>query len=98
MKIFTLPIFKVKVLARIIFFEHIFVKKKENHHCIVNERKTIPSLFSVLRDFLERCLEVDVDLRASSHELLNHPFLDQSAELRTLVPYIKVAKRQNGKA
>lgn len=63
-----------------------------------NGRPNIPPCSEVLRDFLERCLEVDVDLRASSHELLNHPFLDQSAELRTLVPYIKVAKRQNGKA
>ena len=46
-----------------------------------------------LKDFLDRCLQVEVDLRASADELLRHPFLQDCMELRTLTPLIKAARR-----
>lgn len=49
------------------------------------------------QDFLDRCLQVDVDMRASAEELLKHKFFDQALELKTLGPLIKAAKRELGK-
>lgn len=46
-----------------------------------------------LKDFLDRCLQVEVDARASAEELLQHPFLEDCMELRTLTPLIKAARR-----
>uniref|UniRef100_A0A182P9R1 non-specific serine/threonine protein kinase n=1 Tax=Anopheles epiroticus TaxID=199890 RepID=A0A182P9R1_9DIPT len=46
-----------------------------------------------LKDFLDRCLQVEVDMRASADELLRHPFLQDCMELRTLTPLIKAARR-----
>lgn len=46
-----------------------------------------------LQDFLDRCLQVEVDKRATADELLKHPFLQDCSELRALVPNIKAAKR-----
>lgn len=46
-----------------------------------------------LQDFLDCCLQVEVDKRASAEELLLHPFLDDCMELRTLTPLIKAARR-----
>lgn len=46
-----------------------------------------------LQDFLDQCLQVEVDKRASAEELLEHPFLDDCMELRTLTPLIKAARR-----
>lgn len=46
-----------------------------------------------LQDFLDRCLQVEVDKRATADELLSHPFLDDCCELRALVPNIKAAKK-----
>ena len=61
-----------------------------------NGRPKIPSwdkLSPEFRNFLERCLEVDVEKRASSEELIHHPFLLRSVELKTLVPNIQAAQR-----
>lgn len=46
-----------------------------------------------LKDFLDRCLQVEVDARACADELLQHPFLEDCSELRTLTPLIKAARR-----
>lgn len=46
-----------------------------------------------LQDFLDCCLQVEVDKRASADELLQHKFLDDCMELRTLTPLIKAARR-----
>ncbi|XP_075146776.1 p21 (RAC1) activated kinase 3 [Haematobia irritans] len=46
-----------------------------------------------LQDFLDCCLQVEVDKRATADELLTHPFLDDCSELKALVPNIKAAKK-----
>ena len=61
-----------------------------------NGRPEIPSwdkLSPDFRNFLDLCLEVDVDKRASSEELIKHPFLMRAAELRTIVGNIKAAQQ-----
>ncbi|XP_066591935.1 serine/threonine-protein kinase PAK 3 [Prorops nasuta] len=59
-------------------------------------KPSIPSwaqLSPTLQNFLERCLTVEVDERATADELLNHPFLENCAELRTLTPLIRAAQK-----
>jgi len=46
------------------------------------------------QDFLDKCLEVDVEKRWSAEQLMTHPFLRKSAEIRKIVPLIKAAKEQ----
>uniref|UniRef100_A0A4X2LTR7 Serine/threonine-protein kinase PAK 3 n=1 Tax=Vombatus ursinus TaxID=29139 RepID=A0A4X2LTR7_VOMUR len=49
-------------------------------------------LSPVFRDFLNRCLEMDVDRRGSAKELLQHPFLKLAKPLSSLTPLILAAK------
>ncbi|XP_069468711.1 serine/threonine-protein kinase PAK 3 isoform X3 [Ambystoma mexicanum] len=49
-------------------------------------------LSSVFRDFLNRCLEMDVDRRGSAKELLQHSFLKLAKPLSSLTPLIIAAK------
>uniref|UniRef100_A0A670YTL3 non-specific serine/threonine protein kinase n=1 Tax=Pseudonaja textilis TaxID=8673 RepID=A0A670YTL3_PSETE len=46
----------------------------------------------VFRDFLNHCLEMDVDRRGSAKELLQHPFLKLAKPLSSLTPLIIAAK------
>ncbi|XP_043943821.1 serine/threonine-protein kinase PAK 3 isoform X4 [Protopterus annectens] len=49
-------------------------------------------LSTVFRDFLNRCLEMDVDRRGSAKELLQHTFLKLAKPLSSLTPLIIAAK------
>jgi len=46
-------------------------------------------LSSQLADFLDKCLNIDPDARATATELLRHPFLDLAEPLSSIVPLIK---------
>lgn len=61
-----------------------------------NGRPKIPrwdTLSATLQSFIDDCLQVDVNRRASAADLLQHPFLQQRMELSTLTPLIKAAKK-----
>lgn len=51
------------------------------------------ALSPALQDFLDCCLQVEVAERSSASELLQHPFLENAMELRTLTPLIKAAQK-----
>lgn len=57
------------------------------------EIKSADRLSDNLKDFLDRCLQVEVDKRATADELLRHPFLADCSELKAIVPNIKAAKK-----
>ncbi|XP_075146737.1 serine/threonine-protein kinase PAK 3-like protein [Haematobia irritans] len=56
------------------------------------EIKEKEKLSTVFQDFLDQCLEVEVDRRASAMELLKHPFLKLARPLASLTPLIMAAK------
>jgi p21-activated kinase 1 len=55
----------------------------------VRERE---KLSPVLQDFIDRCLEVDVEKRATASELLSHPFLRIARPLSSLTSLIHAAR------
>ncbi|CAL8086307.1 unnamed protein product [Calicophoron daubneyi] len=58
----------------------------------IKERKKLSPEFL---DFLDRCLDVKVETRASAQELLQHPFIVRKAKpLSSLTPLILVARSQ----
>lgn len=55
----------------------------------IKEREKLSAIF---QDFLDRCLETQVERRPSASELLRHPFLKLSKPLISLNPLILAAK------
>ncbi|KAL2090266.1 hypothetical protein ACEWY4_014954 [Coilia grayii] len=56
------------------------------------ELQSPEKLSPVFRDFLSRCLEMDVEKRGGGKELLQHPFLKLAKPLSSLTPLILAAK------
>ncbi|XP_068153814.1 serine/threonine-protein kinase Pak isoform X1 [Drosophila tropicalis] len=56
------------------------------------EIKEKDKLSAAFQDFLDQCLEVEVDRRASAMDLLKHPFLKLARPLASLTPLIMAAK------
>ncbi|KAI8819942.1 kinase-like domain-containing protein [Fimicolochytrium jonesii] len=56
--------------------------------------KTPEKLSPLFKNFLGRCLEVDVAKRAEAEELLHHPFLRMAAPPSALVPLVKRAAKK----
>lgn len=80
----------------ICFFIHSQAPLRALYLIAANGRPEIKSwekLSEPLKDFLNCCLEVEVDKRASARELLDHSFLKDYAELKSLTPLIKAARR-----
>lgn len=50
-----------------------------------------------LESFLDACLEVEVDDRATAAELLEHPFLRQADDLASLRQNILAARESEGR-
>ncbi|KAA3678911.1 uncharacterized protein DEA37_0009334 [Paragonimus westermani] len=58
----------------------------------IKERHRLSPIFL---DFLDHCLEVDVERRSTATELLKHPFICHCADsLSSLVPLIQLAREQ----
>lgn len=49
-------------------------------------------LSPIFQDFLDRCLDVDVDRRSSASDLLRHPFMRLAKPLASLTPLIIAAR------
>ena len=56
------------------------------------EIKDRDKLSPIFQDFLDKCLDVDVEKRPSAHEMLRHPFLKLARPLISLNPLILAAK------
>lgn len=56
------------------------------------EIKELEKLSPIFQEFLNQCLEVDVDRRPSAFDLLKHPFLKLARPLASLTPLILAAK------
>ena len=54
--------------------------------------KSWKNLSDHFQAFLERCLEKDVEKRASAAELLVHPFLSKAVTSDSIVPLVKAVK------
>jgi serine/threonine protein kinase len=54
-------------------------------------------LSSTFRDYLAKTLEVDVEKRPDTSQLLRHPFFATAEPLLTLVPLIKAAREMEAK-
>ena len=61
------------------------------------EIKNFEKLSKVLQHFIDRTLEVEVDERADTDELLTHDFLKCAKDLKTLRPLIVAAKQATGR-
>ncbi|KAL3316479.1 p21 protein (Cdc42 Rac)-activated kinase [Cichlidogyrus casuarinus] len=60
------------------------------------EIKEYDRISPVFKDFIDRCLEVEVEKRATAQELLQHKFiLEKARHVRTLVPIINLVKKTN---
>ena len=57
---------------------------------ISNWKKMSPEF----QNFLDRCLQANVEDRATVEELLKHKFLEKAGSLRSLTPLIKNAKKE----
>lgn len=53
------------------------------------------SLSPNLKGFLSQCLCVDVNYRASSSDLLEHPFLNQNCSIECLLPLLQYRSKSN---
>uniref|UniRef100_A0A0B6ZP70 non-specific serine/threonine protein kinase n=1 Tax=Arion vulgaris TaxID=1028688 RepID=A0A0B6ZP70_9EUPU len=71
----------------------IYLIKKKGRPDIKDVHKLSPEL----KDFLYKCLEVKVESRASSHQLLDHPFLRKAVKLSDLSPVIEAAIKSKSK-
>ncbi|XP_067014320.1 serine/threonine-protein kinase Pak [Anabrus simplex] len=56
------------------------------------EIKEKEKLSQIFQDFLDQCLEVEVEKRSPASELLKHPFLKLARPLASLTPLIMAAK------
>ena len=54
--------------------------------------KDADKLSSELQDFIDKCLEVDIDKRLSALEALDHPFLQKADDLKALRQNILAAR------
>ncbi|XP_048738641.1 serine/threonine-protein kinase PAK 1-like isoform X2 [Ostrea edulis] len=60
------------------------------------EIKNFEKLSKLLQNFIDRTLEVEVDTRADTDELLLHDFMKCAKDLKTLRPLIVAAKQATG--
>jgi len=56
------------------------------------EIKDKHKLSPVFQDFLDKCLDVEVENRADATDLLHHPFLRLAKPLASLTPLILAAR------
>lgn len=56
------------------------------------ELKDPDAISPVFKEFLNWCLQVDIDKRASAEELLGHEFIQKADNCRSLAPLVKAAR------